>query len=202
MNRILFFLILTQGLLSQEIPPVRNYDNAEYGAGSQNWSITQSIDKHIFFGNNVGLLEFDGSHWQLYPSPNGTIIRAVHASDDLIYSGGYMDFGYWQRNNLGLLDYVSLTSKLSVQLKDDEHFWNITSRNEWILFQSLDRIYLYNSVSENLEVLDLVMPRAKIFNLPENIYVQKGDGGLYSIQNGKAVLESDHPLFYDNFIYI
>ena len=203
MRRILFFLIVIipiQELLSQEIPPVRNYDNAEYGAGSQNWSIAQSKDKHIFFGNNIGLLEFDGSHWQLYPSPNGTIIRAVHAADDLVYSGGYMDFGYWQRNDLGLLDYVSLTSKLSIELKDDEHFWNITSRNEWILFQSLDRIYLYNSVSEKLEVLDFVMPRAKIFNLPENIYVQKGNGGLYSIQNGKAVLESDHPIFTDHFI--
>ena len=30
--------------------------------------------------------------------------------------------------------------------------------------------------------------------------MQKGDGGLYSIQNGKAVLESDDPLFQDNFV--
>lgn len=203
MRRTLFFLIVLipfLGLNSQEIPPVRNYDNAEYGAGSQNWSIAQSQDKHIFFGNNIGLLEFDGSHWQLYPSPNGTIIRAVHTVDDLVYSGGYMEFGYWKRNDMGLLDYHSLTSKLSIKLKDDEHFWNITSRNEWILFQSLDRIYLYNSANERLEVIDLVMPRAKIFNLPDNIYVQKGNGGLFSIQNGKAVLESDHPLFHENFI--
>jgi len=204
MRRIFFFLIVLsipiQELLSQEIPPVRNYDNAEYAAGSQNWSITQSKEKHIFFGNNIGLLEFDGSHWKLYPSPNGTIIRAVHAAGDLVYSGAYMDFGYWQRNDMGLLDYISLTQDLDIKLKDDEHFWNITSRNEWILFQSLDRIYLYNSKNQKLEVIDLVLPRAKIFNLPENIYVQKGDGGLYSIQNGKAVLESDHPFFTDNFI--
>ncbi len=192
MRRIFFFLFVLsipiQELLSQEIPPVRNYDNAEYAAGSQNWSITQSKEKHIFFGNNIGLLEFDGSHWKLYPSPNGTIIRAVHAAGDLVYSGAYMDFGYWQRNDMGLLDYISLTQDLDIKLKDDEHFWNITSRNEWILFQSLDRIYLYNSKNQKLEVIDLVLPRAKIFNLPENIYVQKGDGGLYSIQNGKVVL--------------
>ena len=62
------------------------------------------------------------------------------------------------------------------------------------------RIYLYNSDNQKVEVIELVMPRAKIFNLSDNIYVQKGDGGLYSIQNGKAVLESDDPLFYNNFI--
>ncbi len=203
MRQFLFFIIYLlgfQGSLAQEIPPVQYYGMADYGAGSQNWSITQSADKHIFFGNNIGLLEFDGSHWKLYPSPNGTIIRAVHTIDNLVYAGGYMEFGYWERNDLGLLDYRSLTSEMSIKLKDDEHFWNITSRNEWVLFQSLDRIYLYNTVSHEVEVIELVMPRAKIFNLPDNIYVQKGNGGLYSIQNGKAVLESEDPLFYDNIV--
>ena len=203
MSRVLFFLVYIfqfQGLSAQEIPPVQNYGIADFAAGSQNWSITQSKDKHLFFGNNIGLLEFDGSHWTLHPSPNGTIIRAVHTFDDLVYTGGYMDFGYWEQNDHGLLDYFSLTNELSIELKEDEHFWNITSRNEWILFQSLDRIYLYNSESQKVEVIELLMPRAKIFNLADNIYVQKGDGGLYSIQNGKVVLESDHPLFYNNFV--
>jgi len=186
MRRLLFFVIYAlqfQGLSAQEIPPVQNYGIADFAAGSQNWSIAQSKDKHLFFGNNIGLLEFDGSHWTLHPSPNGTIIRAVHTFNDLVYTGGYMDFGYWKKNDLGLLDYFSLTNELSIELIEDEHFWNITSRNEWILFQSLDRIYLYNSKSQKVEVIELVMSRAKIFNLSDNIYVQKGDGGLYSIHN-------------------
>ena len=200
--RILILLLILSrlNLSAQEIPPVQNYQIIDYEAGRQNWSVTQSGNKNLFFGNNVGLLEFNGGVWKLYPSPNGTIVRAVHEKDGLVYSGCYMEFGYWKRTEFGDLAYHSLTKKLSIDLKDDEHFWNITSRDEWVLFQSLDRIYLYNSRDEQVKVIELVTPRAKIFNLSKNIYFQKGSGGLYSIQNGTAVLESDHPLFTKNFI--
>ena len=197
---LFFYAFLFQGLTAQELPPVQNYGLLDYGAGNQNWSITQNEDKHLFFGNNKGLLEFNGADWSLYPSPNGTIIRAVYEKNGLIYSGCYMEFGFWKRNELGSLEYTSLIDKLSEPLIDDEHFWNITSREEWMLFQSLDRLYIYNTLDESFEIIDFVIPRAKIFNLKDKIYIQKGDGGLYSIQNANVVLESNHPIFSENFI--
>jgi len=197
---ICVFLLYPLGLTSQELPPVRNYDKIDYQGGNQNWSITQGSNKHLYFGNNNGLLEFNGAFWNLYPSPNGTIIRAVFEKDGLIYSGCYMEFGYWQRDQTGQLIYVTLTDKLTEPLIDDEHVWNITSRDEWILFQTLDRLYIYNTQDENFKVIDFDVNRAKIFNLDNKLYIQKGDGGLYSIQNGKPVLESDHKILLDNFI--
>ena len=95
---ILFFLISIFVARAQELPPIQNYEIADYEAGNQNWSITQTSDKHIYFGNNNGLLEFNGEGWKLYPSVNGTIIRAIHAVDEIIYSGCYMEFGFWKRN--------------------------------------------------------------------------------------------------------
>lgn len=197
---LFFYAFLFQGLMAQELPPVQNYGLLDYSAGNQNWSITQNEDKHLFFGNNKGLLEFNGAIWSLYPSPNGTIIRAVYEQDGLIYSGCYMEFGFWKRNELGSLEYTSLKDKLPKPLIDDEHFWNITSREEWVLFQTLDRLYIYNTIDESFEIIDFEIPRAKIFNLRDKLYIQKGDGGLYSIQNGSAVLESSHPIFSENFI--
>ena len=192
---------MTCGFLnSQELPPIQNFSIADYDAGNQNWSITQTKNKHIFFGNNLGLLEFDGTRWNLHPSPNGTIIRAVHSVNDLIYTGCYMEFGYWVPNEYGRLDYISLLDKLHEPLIDDEHFWNITSRDEWVIFQSLNRVYLYNTEEEHFEIIDFDTTRAKIFNLGANIYLQKKTGGLYVIRNGKAVLTSDHKVFSENFI--
>ncbi len=193
-------LLITFGINSQELPPVINYDKMDYHAGNQNWSITQGVDKHLYFGNNNGLLEFNGAIWNLYQSPNSTIIRAVFEKDGLIYSGCYMEFGYWKRNQFGQLIYVTLTDKLTEPLIDDEHVWNITSRDEWILFQTLDRLYIYNTRDENFKIIDFDVSRAKIFNLENKLYIQKGDGGLYSIQNGKPVLESNHKVLLDNFI--
>ena len=197
---VLLFIFFIQGLIAQELPPVQNYSIIDYEAGNQNWSITQGEDKHLFFGNNNGLLEFNGALWNLYPSPNGTIIRAIFEKDDLIYSGCYMELGFWKRNEFGSLEYTSLLDKLSKPLIEDEHFWNITSRDEWVLFQSLDRLYIYNTIDESFEIIDFAIPRAKLFNLKDKLYVQKVGEGLYSIQNGAIVLESNNTIFSENFI--
>ena len=53
----------------QEFPPISNYETADYNAESQNWDITQTVDKVMFFANNAGLLEFNGSRWNLYKNP-------------------------------------------------------------------------------------------------------------------------------------
>jgi len=69
------FLFITTLVYTQELPPIENYAPKDYGAGNQNWSISQSDDKYIYVANNSGLLEFNGANWKLYPSPNGTILR-------------------------------------------------------------------------------------------------------------------------------
>lgn len=97
------------GVLGPWLPEVRNFTKEVYGASSQNWSVTQDTSGTMYFGNSSGLLEYDGSTWILHPSPGGGIIRAVAAdSSGVIYSSGYMDLGYWLRDDFGMLQYTSL----------------------------------------------------------------------------------------------
>ena len=56
---------------------------------------------------------------------------------DVLDVDNYMEFGYWERNALGLLEYISLSQKLEIELIEDEQIWNIISLDGWILFQSL-----------------------------------------------------------------
>ena len=42
---------------------------SDYNAGIQNWAIAQDERGVMYFGNNSGLLEFDGSAWRLYELP-------------------------------------------------------------------------------------------------------------------------------------
>ena len=63
-----------------------------------------------------------------------TIIRSVNIIGDLIYTGSNREFGYWQRNEFGLLYYTSLSKKLKVDFLEDEEFWNIISLDDYILF--------------------------------------------------------------------
>src|SRR6187431_1303138 len=105
----LFFFILFTSVFSQDLPPIVNYTPNIYGGGNQNWMISQDKNQFVFFANNDGLLEFNGSSWKLYPSPNETIIRSVKVIGDRIYTGCYMEFGYWKRKADGLLQYHSLS---------------------------------------------------------------------------------------------
>ena len=90
----MFFLIFIK-LESQERPTIGVFTPKDYGAESQNWSISQAKNKYIYVANNKGLLEFNGSEWQLYKSPNETIIRSVNVINNIIYTGCNREFGYW-----------------------------------------------------------------------------------------------------------
>ncbi|SDM89388.1 helix-turn-helix and ligand-binding sensor domain-containing protein [Kriegella aquimaris] len=196
----LLFLFLSIGLLSQELPPVQNYSPIDYGAENQNWSVSQSDNKHIYVANNGGLLEFDGSKWKLYPSPNGTYIRSVEVIGARIYTGSYMEFGYWKKNEFGNLEYFSVSSKIQNRLVEDEHFWNISEFKDWVLFQSLDRIYIYNTIDESFEMLDAKTTKAEILKVGNSIYFQKINEGIFTIENGKSVLVSDNSILKKDIV--
>ena len=188
--RLIFTVLLVVPVLSfsQELPPINGYAPNAYNAGRQNWSITQTDDKNLYFANNKGLLEFNGEKWRLYESPNESIMRSVKATENRIYSGCYMEFGFWIRDYYGQLNYTSLAEKLDIPLKEDEEFWNIIDFEENILFQSLDRIYIYNIVDETFNIIDSNSRITKVFNLNDAIFFQRINDGIYKIENGKDIL--------------
>ncbi|WP_245794763.1 helix-turn-helix and ligand-binding sensor domain-containing protein [Flaviramulus basaltis] len=185
---------------AQERPPIQDYLPNEYGAENQNWSISQSEDKNIYVANNKGLLEFNGAKWTVYPSPNKTIIRSVKVIGNLIYTGSFREFGYWSSNNLGILNYYSLSQKLNIPFLEDEELWNIVAIDDWVLFQSLNRIYIYNISNESYSIIDSKTIIYKIFKVNESIYFQKINDGVYEIINGKAQLVSNDKILKENLL--
>ena len=177
---------------AQDLPPIQIYIPQDYGAQRQNWAITQSSDKHIFVANNKGLLEYNGAKWQLYPSPNQTILRAVAVKNEKVYTGCYMEFGYWQRNLLGLLEYTSLIPLVKEKMIEDEHIWKIIPLDNWIVFQSLDRIYLFDTINEVFKIIESENKITKMFLVDGTIMFQKSNDGVYKIQNGVANLVSSN----------
>ena len=113
-SRILFLLIITfvATLAGQELPPIQSFTPQEYQGENQNWAITQGFDNHIYIANNHNLLEYDGVRWSSYASPNASIFRSVKAKDSLIFTGQYMEFGYWKKNSFSDLNYTSISSQL------------------------------------------------------------------------------------------
>ncbi len=188
---LLIMLINFTVLLSQGLPPVKHYSPLDYRAENQNWAISQSADKVIYAANSQGLLEYKGGSWNFYSSPNETILRSVKAVGDRIYTGCYMEFGFWQKNETGLLSYTSLSDDLKGELEPDEEFWNILNIDEFILFQSLKRIYIYNLRDNSVSKINSATTIPKIFSLGQIVYYQKIDEGVFKIENGIEILVYD-----------
>jgi ligand-binding sensor domain-containing protein/DNA-binding CsgD family transcriptional regulator len=181
-------------LFSQEFPPIIKYSSAVYGAGNQSWMISQDDQNYLYFANNDGLLEYNGTNWQLYPTPNETIVRSVKVIANKIYTGCYMNFGYWNRQSNGKLKYTSLSDTIKNKILDDEQFWNILKYDQWILFQSLSRIYIYDTKTGKFKIIAPKNGVIKSFATKNAIYFQTSNEGLFEIESGKAKLVSDHPV--------
>ncbi|WGD34246.1 triple tyrosine motif-containing protein [Olleya sp. YS] len=197
---IIGFCMNIQALLAQDLPPIQYYSPKQYNAENQNWAISQSNNKYIYVANSKGLLEFNGAGWTLYPSPNQTIVRSVKVVDDKIYTGSYMEFGYWSKTNIGDLKYTSLSEKIRESLLEDEQFWNITSLDDWLLFQSLNRIYIYNFKTDSFKIIDSERGITKMFKVDNTIYYQDINKGLLKLENGESKTIIDASVVSDKII--
>lgn len=178
---------------AQELPPLQSFYPQDYSGGDQNWDVTQDSNNIIYVANNKGLLSYNGSKWRLYPTPNQSIMRSVLAQGERIYSGFYGDFGYWDRNETGALVYSSLMDKFKLVPLEDEEFWGIATMGEWLVFQSLDRIYIINEELERVNIIDSETTLTEMVLIDDTIIFQKIDQGVFIIENGQEMLLTDHP---------
>ncbi len=184
----------------QELPPIVKYNPSTYNAGNQNWMISQDKNHFMYFANNEGLLEFNGSNWNLYKSPNETIIRSVKVIDNRVYTGCYMEFGYWVKKNNGKLYYTSLSSKIKSKILEDEQFWNIINYDQWVVFQSLNRIYIYDSKTSSFKIISPKTNILKSFIASNSIFFQTADFSLFEIENGTSKLVATNSKLLNNKI--
>ncbi|MBR9914433.1 MAG: LuxR family transcriptional regulator [Algicola sp.] len=188
-------------LKAQEISPIQVFTAEMYHAENQNWAISQADDKHIYVANNKGLLEFNGANWKLYETPNQTILRSVKADGQRIYTGCYMEFGFWEDNGLHELVYTSLSKDLKEQMLEDEQIWNIISMDGFVLFQSLNRIYSYDTSEKSFFIIDSNTTLTKMVQVKNAIYFQKIGEGLFKIENGEdKLVTNDKNIQYNTMV--
>lgn len=168
-------------------PIVRSYSVSDYNAGIQNWSIAQDERGVMYFGNNNGLLEFDGSVWRLYELPTKGIVRAIYISKDgKIYVGSYEEFGYFVRTPYDTLEYHSLKNKVKDFTFHNDEIWDIVCVQGEIVFQSFGSLFFYNGNSvEGIRMKNLPL---NLFQVGNTFYSQRINGGLY-VFSGREMKE-------------
>ncbi|NUQ23979.1 MAG: hypothetical protein HUU34_08495 [Saprospiraceae bacterium] len=165
-------------------PVVRNFTREEYKAGPQNWAIDQDEKGRLYFGNNDGLLMYDGT-FRLFPLPNKTIVRsmAYDKNSRRVYVGGQGTFGFFKRNGSGSFEYSCLSDSLAKQEDRD--------------FEDVWRIFLDDADNSILFTTYKMIVRYRQGQPPRAYRPQKGDlefafsirGNIYAWQPGIGLVE-------------
>ncbi len=162
-------------------PYVVNFYRNDYDAANKNWSIAQDRDGVMYFGNDNGLLEFDGIRWQLYQPSGNKLVRSVAvAPGGAIFTGGYEEFGCWQRSIDGKLAYRSLSDNFKGSFHNDE-IWKIWADDSLVFFQSFSNVYIYDGQA----VQKINPPNSILFLLKvrDEYWVQVMGGALYRMDS-------------------
>ncbi|MDZ7743162.1 MAG: triple tyrosine motif-containing protein [Bacteroidota bacterium] len=165
-------------------PLVRQYNRSDFKAGRQTWMISQSHDGMMYFANNDGLLEFDGSNWRLYQLPNQTIVRSLKINQNgRIYVGGFNEFGFFELDTNNEMQYHSLVDLIPEDKRDFGDIWKIHITPSGIIFQSFVGIYIVNNGA-----VEVIEPSARFhfsFYVRGEFYVIDLKEGIMRMSFGK-----------------
>ncbi len=166
------------------VPTIQNFKRSAYNAGTQNWAVEQGSNGVMYFGNNNGLLRYDGSFWGLFPVPNGSNIRSLHFSESqqILFAGAYNEIGYYSNDREGKLIYNSIMNLVPEKNKKFGDVWKIYEGPWGIVFQAFEGLYFYKDGK-----IEVVEPRS-IFHysyfVNGTLYILDRDNGLMEFKNG------------------
>lgn len=191
---LLFFCVYTNALAQNPLgaPMVINYGKIVFQGGSRTWTMQQDGEGVMYFGNNEGMLTFNGRYWKKYKLPNQTIVRSIHiGSDARTYVGGQGEFGYFEKGLDNELTYTSLVTLVPEPNRQFADIWHTLAHENGVYFLSSRYVFCYRSgritvhpAPSEWEFLQRVHGR---------LYAQDRENGLLSLRQNHwhAVAEGD-----------
>ena len=164
------------------LPFIKNFTPKEYNANTQNWAIVQDQRGVMYFGNNKGVLEYDGVSWRVIPVSNNSIVRSLAInSEGVIFVGAVGEFGFLAPDENGTLVYESLLDKLTVEERAFSDIWSTLVKDDEVYFQSFNFLYRYKDGEIKSWPLDYAYHRS--FVVHNEIYLRQNDIGLCVLEN-------------------
>lgn len=173
--------LLAQGLAKKGVPPILNFEPAEYHYQGKIWDIDSSPSGLVYMASDKSLIEYDGHNWKKYEGSDGVIRSILVQNDSLIYTGSDLDFGVWKRDKLQNFEYKSLYPFQEDLKAINEEFWGIHAVGEDLFFVSASNIYIYTS--QGLTKIALTEQIIDSFELNEALYFYCKNGSLYTLDN-------------------
>ena len=173
--------------------PIRFYSPSEYKSDAQVWSISSGEDDDIYFATNEGIVLYDGVRWEKYVTANECIMRSVFfdVEEKVVYSGGVNEFGYWEYDEYGNLQYTLLYE--NVPNAPTQEFWKIAkvSGSNLVYFESPTALLVYDTKTQKVTAIPDDNKRFHFLFVADNkVYLQQ-EKFLYRLDGYHKQLISD-----------
>ncbi len=176
------------------LPLVDHYRQDVYKGDAQNWDIVEDAMGNMYFGNNSGILKYDGEEWQVFQVNNGSMVRSLEITNhQRVYVGAYNEIGFLDRSDKGKTNYHSLNHLIPEDARDFDDVWKIHQTRYGIVFQSFEYVFIYTN--DTVKVLRPVSSFGFSFYINNNLYVVEKRIGLRIYKNGVLETIAEDPLF-------
>ncbi|MGH7598304.1 MAG: GAF domain-containing protein, partial [bacterium] len=180
---------------------IANYSSKEYGAHPQNWAIEQDDRGVMYFGNNNGVLEYDGVSWRLIQLPNKSVARSLAKDKNgRIYVGGVGDFGYLAADSLGQMRYISLLAHVKAEELPFTDVWQTWAIKNSVYFRAANILFRW---ADNH--ITAWKPRTSFhvsFVVRDTLYVRQWQVGLVRMVSDYLRLVPGGERFAEERIYV
>ncbi len=130
----------------QGVPRIIHFTKKEFNSDAQFWAMCQDKKGILYFGNNEGVLVFDGGHWQKVVLPNRSSVRSLRLSQDgQIYAGGFNELGIVKCDSYGKYYYESKVELLRQEDRNIENVWQIHEAEGYVIFRTAKKLIALKS---------------------------------------------------------
>jgi ligand-binding sensor domain-containing protein/DNA-binding CsgD family transcriptional regulator len=190
---ILFFLFIACHFsaiandITRGVPFIVQYSDKDYEVSNNNWDIVQDQRGIIYIANEYGILEFDGSHWEIIQVPsNRSNIRSLALDcKGRLYAGAQGDFGYVGYSETYGLHFISLLDKVPEEYKDFADVWKVVIQGEKVIFHSWKALFIYEN--DEVKVIHTGNKIKGVFKVYNKLLVQD-EVGLFELTDNELML--------------
>lgn len=178
---IVFIILLgLNAVYAQEygLPFVSHYVPDRYEYSTQSWDIHQDERGYMFFANNHGIVQYDGSEWKKLNQGRKRIWCLQQWIDGKIYASGINEFGCISPNKKGAWEYEDLSHTLPKgEGVANGDFRYMFAQKEGIYMSDGHNIWFYDGNAT--KIIDISWLEEK------NFYLEKVRGQIYLYSSAK-----------------
>ena len=176
---------------------IKNFSPRTFQGQPQVWSTAQDDTGVLFFGNDPGVLTYDGATWRSvaaagHVNPSFGVARGA---DGRIYASGFNEFGWLRPLGNGQHEFVSLVPQLPPAEREFQQIFNVIAAGDAIYAATATKVLVWR---QGRFTSVRTPPLARLRSAAGVVYLQAPRQPLQRFDGERLVPMSDDPFFLAN----